>query len=95
MALTKAEIADTISKTIPMPKTKASQVVESVIDVIKRSLESGQEVMISGFGKFDLKDKRERIGRNPATGNPMKIAPRRVVTFKCSQKLRDKINKKG
>jgi integration host factor subunit alpha len=78
-----------------MSKKKASDIVESIIGVIKQSLESGEDVMISGFGKFNVKDKKERMGRNPSTGDSMKIAPRRVVTFKCSQKLRDKINKKG
>ena len=94
MTLTKTQIIDTISSKTPMSKKKASEAVESIIDVIKNSLESGEEVMISGFGKFNLKDKRERIGRNPSTGNPMMISSRRVVTFKSSQKLRDKINKK-
>ncbi|UCD32164.1 MAG: HU family DNA-binding protein, partial [Desulfobacterales bacterium] len=59
---------------------------------IKRTLENNEDVLISGFGKFSVKDKKERKGRNPATGEEMMLAPRKVVTFKCSGKLRDKIN---
>jgi integration host factor subunit alpha len=60
--------------------------------MIKRTLESGEDVLISSFGRFCVKEKRKRRGRNPATGDDMMLEPRRVVTFKCSGKLRDKIN---
>jgi integration host factor subunit alpha len=62
------------------------------LEIIKRTLESGEDVLVSGFGKFCVKTKRERRGRNPATGEDMMLEPRRIVTFNCSRKLRDKIN---
>ena len=61
---------------------------------MKKTLESGEDVMISGFGKFCVKNKKERRGRNPATGDDMMLRPRKVVTFKCSGNLREKINEK-
>jgi integration host factor subunit alpha len=63
-----------------------------MLEIIKQALESGEDVLISGFGKFCVKEKRERKGRTPATGEDMMLAPRRVVTFRCSGKLRDTIN---
>ncbi len=63
-----------------------------MIEIIKRSLEKGEDVLISGFGKFCVKNKKERRGRNPATGNDLTLRGRRVITFKCSGKLRNKIN---
>ena len=63
-----------------------------LLEIMKQKLESGGDILISGFGKFCVKEKRERKGRNPATGDGMMLEPRRVVTFKCSGKLRDKIN---
>jgi integration host factor subunit alpha len=63
-----------------------------MLGIIKRTLESGEDVLISGFGRFCVKEKRKRRGRNPAAGDDMMLEPRRVVTFKCSGKLRDKIN---
>jgi integration host factor subunit alpha len=93
MALTKVEMVNSIADQIGFPKNHSSEIVEAVLEIIKRTLESGEDVMISGFGKFCVKDKRERKGRNPATGEDMMLAPRRVLTFKCSGKLRDRINK--
>lgn len=75
-----------------LSKNKSSETVETLLKIIKRSLESGEDVLVSGFGKFCVKEKKERKGRNPATGEDMMLEPRRVVTFKCSGKLRDKIN---
>jgi integration host factor subunit alpha len=66
--------------------------IENLLEIIKKTLEKDEDVLISGFGKFCVKQKRERKGRNPATGDDMMLAPRKVVTFKCSGKLRDKIN---
>jgi integration host factor subunit alpha len=66
--------------------------VESLIEIIKRSLESGDDVLFSGFGKFCVRAKKERRGRNPKTGEDLMLEPRRVVTFHCSGKLRKKIN---
>jgi integration host factor subunit alpha len=92
MTLTKADIIDTIYSQLDVPKTKSTQVVESLIEIIKKTLENGEDVLISGFGKFCVKGKRERKGRNPQTGNDLMLGERRVVTFKCSGRLRDKIN---
>ncbi|UCD88945.1 MAG: integration host factor subunit alpha [Desulfobacterales bacterium] len=92
MALTKAQIIETIKNQTGFPKNKSSEIVETVLEVIKRSLESGEDVLISGFGKFCVKEKKERKGRNPATGEDIMLEPRKVVTFRCSQKLREKIN---
>jgi integration host factor subunit alpha len=66
--------------------------IETLLEIIKRTLESGEDVLVSGFGKFCVKEKRERKGRNPATGEDMMLEPRRVVTFRCSRQLRDKVN---
>ena len=92
MTLTKADIIDTIYNQLDVPKTKSTQVVESLIEIIKKTLESGEDVLISGFGKFYIKDKGRRRGRNPQTGNDLMLGERRVVTFKCSGRLKNKIN---
>ena len=92
MALTKIEIVNSIADQIGYTKNRSSEIVETLLELIKKSLESGDDVMISGFGKFCVKDKRERKGRNPATGEDMILEPRRVVTFRCSGNLREKIN---
>ena len=92
MTLTKADIIDTIYNQLDVPKTKSTQVVESLIEIIKKTLENGEDVLISGFGKFCVKGKRERRGRNPQTGNDLMLGERTVVTFKCSGRLKNKIN---
>jgi integration host factor subunit alpha len=92
MTLTKAKQIETISDQIGYPKNHSSEIVETLLEIIKKSLESGADVLISGFGKFCVKDKKERKGRNPATGEGMMLRPRRVVTFKCSGRLKDRIN---
>lgn len=92
MTLTKAQIVDLIHEELPFPKNKSTEVVEGLIEIIKSTLEGGEDVLISGFGKFCVKDKRERRGRNPATGDDLILSQRKVVTFKCSGKLREKIN---
>ena len=92
MTLTKADIIDTIYNQLDVPKTRSTQVVESLIEIIKKTLESGEDVLISGFGKFCVKEKKERKGRNPQTGNDLMLGERKVVTFKCSGRLKNKIN---
>ena len=92
MALTKADIIESINQELGFPQKKSTEVVEQLIETIKSTLASGEEVLISGFGKFCVNDKKERRGRNPATGDSMMLRPRRVVTFKCSGKLRRRIN---
>ena len=93
MTLTKAQIIESIAEQNGFPKSQSSKIVETLLEIIKSHLASGEDVMISGFGKFCFKEKRERKGRNPATGEDMMLKPRRVVTFKCSGKLKAKINK--
>ena len=92
MTLTKAIQIETIADQIGYPKNHSSEIVEILLETIKNSLELGHDVLISGFGKFCVREKKERKGRNPATGDDMILEPRRVVTFNCSGKLRDKIN---
>ncbi len=92
MTLTKAQIVELIQNHIGLPKNKSSEIVETLLEIIKSTLASGEDVLISNFGKFCVKQKDERKGRNPATGDDMMLAPRKVVTFKCSGKLRDRIN---
>ena len=91
MALTKVQIVDAVQKQFGLPRKRCVELVEILLEVIKRTLENGEDVMISGFGKFCVKEKKERKGRNPATGDDLMLDKRRVVTFKCSRGLRDKI----
>jgi len=92
MALTKADIIATIQKENGFTKNHSTELVEQLLEIIKSTLESGQDILVSGFGKFSVKEKQERRGRNPATGGDLILRPRRVVTFKCSGKLREKVN---
>jgi len=94
MALTKAQVVESIQNQTGFPKNRSSEIVETFLEIIKTTLESGEDVLISNFGKFCIKQKDERKGRNPATGNDMMLALRKVVTFKCSGNLRDKINER-
>ena len=91
MTLTKAHIIEAVVEQNGYTTKQSAEVVETLLEIIKSNLESGEDVMISGFGKFCVKEKRERRGRNPATGENMMLTSRKVVTFKCSGKLRDKI----
>ncbi|MGV7222774.1 MAG: integration host factor subunit alpha [Nitrospinales bacterium] len=92
MTLTKAQIVEAIAEQTGFPKNKSSEIVEILLEHIKKSLESGEDVLISRFGKFCVKEKKERRGRNPATGEDMTLAPRRVVTFRWSRNLKGEIN---
>ena len=94
MTLTKALIIESISKETGFSKNKSTEIIETVLETIKRSAESGEDILISGFGKFSVKNKSGRRGRNPATGENMMLSPRRIITFKCSGILRAKINRK-
>ena len=91
MALTKSEIVTSVHD-LGFTKKKSVEVIENLLEIIKRTLESSEDVLISGFGKFCVKDKAKRRGRNPATGEDLMLRDRRVVTFKCSGKLRHKID---
>ena len=94
MTLTKARVVEQIHRKIGLPQKEASEVFEKLLEIIKSTLESGEDILISGFGKFCVNEKDARKGRNPATGADMMIKPRRVVTFRCSAGLRDRINRK-
>ena len=91
MALTKSDMVASVHD-LGFTKKKSVEVIESLLEIIKRTLESSEDVLISGFGKFCVKDKAKRRGRNPATGEDLMLRGRRVVTFKCSGKLRQKID---
>jgi len=92
MGLTKVNIVNSISEQIGYPKNHSYEIFETLLEIIKKALESGDDVLVSGFGKFCVKEKKQRKGRNPATGQDMMLKPRKVVTFKWSGKLREKIN---
>lgn len=91
MALTKNDIITSVHE-LGFTKKKSVEVIETLLEIMKSALEKGEDVLISGFGKFCIKKKKERRGRNPATGSDLMLKERKVVTFKCSGKLRDKIN---
>ena len=92
MTLTKSQIIDVVHKQNSLNKKQSIETVDTLLKIIKQTLESGEDVLISGFGKFCVKEKSERRGRNPATGESMMLDKRRVVTFKCSGKLKEKVN---
>ncbi len=92
MALTKNDIAHSIYTQLDLPKNRSVELVESLLEIIKKNLANGEDVLISGFGRFCVRDKRQRKGRNPQTSEDMILKPRRVVKFRCSGVLRDKIN---
>lgn len=92
MTLTKFQIISEISTRNGYTKKESIEAVETLLEIIKQTLDSGEDVLISGFGKFSVKEKSERKGRNPATGEDMMLRPRKVVTFKGSWKLRERIN---
>ncbi len=94
MALTKNEIIGRVHE-MGFTKKQSTRVIESILEIIKGSLADGDDVLVSGFGKFCIREKRSRRGRNPATGNDLMLRERKVVTFKCSGKLREKINLTG
>ena len=93
MALTKEEIIETVAEETGFSQNQSGELVETLIEIIKKTLVYGDDVLVSRFGKFRTREKKTRKGRNPATGEDMTLESRRVVTFKCSERLRDKINK--
>jgi len=92
--LTKAHIVDAVIEANGFTRRKSVETIETLLELIKSTLESGEDVLISGFGRFCVKQKAERRGRNPATGKDMMLAPRKVVTFKWSGMLKNKLNSK-
>jgi len=92
MTLTKGEIVKKLHSKTSFSKERCAELVESVFDLMKDELEDGHDVLISGFGKWTVKDKNPRKGRNPQTGQELMLDARKVVTFKCSRKLKESVN---
>ncbi len=92
MTLTKKNLAESIQQELDVTGARSTEILETLLEVLKRTLESGDEVLIRGFGKFYVNEKKARRGRNPATGEDLVLPARRVVRFKCSDKLRRRIN---
>lgn len=91
--LTRADLAETINRRMGLSRAESLAMVESILGKMCEAMAQGENVKISGFGSFILRDKRERLGRNPKTGVEVPITPRRVMTFRASQKLKDRITK--
>ena len=91
MTLIKEHLIRNTYDNVGLSKSKSSEAVESLFEIMRNTLVSGEDVLISGFGKFCVREKNERRGRNPATGQDMVLGARRVVTFRCSPVLRNKI----
>ncbi|ALD15094.1 integration host factor subunit alpha [Buchnera aphidicola (Aphis glycines)] len=91
MVLTKAKLSENLFEKLKLTKRDAKLFVEFFFEEIRKSLEKGEHVKLSGFGNFQLKNKKERPGRNPKTGEKVVISKRRVVTFKAGQKLKNRI----
>ncbi len=92
MTLTKAQIIEALFAENIFTKTQSAQVIETLFELMKQSLQNGQDVLISGFGKFSVREKHGRPARNPQTGEPIPLPPRKVVTFRCSGVLRARMN---
>ena len=91
MALTKADMAEHLFEELGLNKREAKDMVEMFFEEIRQSLEDGRQVKLSGFGNFDLREKKQRPGRNPKTGEEIPISARRVVTFRPGQKLKARV----
>ncbi len=89
--LTRADLSEQVHREIGLSRAESASIVEQVLEHLCQALSTGQNVKISGFGSFVLREKGERVGRNPKTGVEVPIAPRRVLTFRASQMLRDRI----
>lgn len=92
MTLTKAHIVDRVYDRTQVTKKEAADYVNEILEVMKEALEEGEEIKLSGFGKFEVRKKGERIGRNPRTGDEIVIPERKVLRFKVSQVLKDELN---
>jgi len=92
MTFTKIQIVESIQNQTSFSRNRSSEILETLLEILKSTLASGEDVLVSGFGKFCVKEKRERKGRNPATGEDLMLEPRKVVTFRCSGKLRETVN---
>ena len=94
MNVNKAHLINHLHRNHDLSREESSTTIEALLEIIKHTLESGEDVLISRFGKFIVKEKTSRRGRNPYTGNDLFLDARRIVTFKCSKNLREKINVK-
>ena len=94
MTITKSQLINHLYRNHNLSRDEASATIEALLEIIKKTLESGENLLVSGFGKFILKNKTSRRGRNPATGKDLFLDARRIVTFRCSKNLREKINVK-
>jgi len=92
MTLTKSDIAEQIWKKTGNTKVQSAEIVDSLLEIIKQTLENGEDILISGLGKFSVKEKNRRRGRNPASGEDLMLDARGRVTFRCSGVLKDKLN---
>ena len=95
MTLTKDHLISSIGNRLGISKFESSRIVESVLETVETSLSTGEDVLISGFGKFIVREKASRRGRNPATGEDLTLDPRRVITFRSSPRMRERVNDKG
>ncbi len=93
MTLAKAQIVENLFAKNLFTKGESVQIIETLFELMKQALERGDDILISGFGKFTVREKRQRQGRNPQTGESMALPPRTVVTFKCSGILKEKVNR--
>ena len=94
MTITKSHLINHLHRNHDLSREESISTIESLLEIIKHTLESGENLLISGFGKFIVKEKKSRRGRNPATGNDLILDARRIVTFKYSKNLREKMNVK-
>ncbi|MBI5443869.1 MAG: integration host factor subunit alpha [Deltaproteobacteria bacterium] len=93
--MTKSDIVETIYQRVGFSKKRSAEVVTLILDLVKEALENGEKVKISGFGNFEIRKKEPRKGRNPQTGEEITISERRVLTFKASQVLKERLNGAG
>lgn len=94
MPLTKAEIIQKTRRKLNISRKKSAELIEKILNIMKTAIHNGDEILVSGFGKFCINDKKPRRGRNPVTGEPLMLSGRRVVTFRCSGKLKRRLNNK-
>jgi integration host factor subunit alpha len=93
MTMNKTDFINKISESNGFTKNKSAGSIEALLKIIKNTLASGEDILISGFGKFCIKQKESRRGRNPATGDDLLLPSRKAITFKCSERLRERLNK--
>ena len=93
MTLTKAYIVDALLRKDFFTRAQSAQIIDTLFELMKQSLQDGEDVIIHGFGRFSVKEKQARRGRNPQTGDPMTLPARKIATFKCSTVLRNAMNR--